>query len=196
MYLIAGLGNPGPRYKDTRHNIGFNVINLWAEDLDIHLTGRRFKSVNILTRFEGKKIFLVRPLTHMNQSGESIRSGVDYYGVQPERLLVVHDDLDLPLGRIKVVKNGGDGGHKGIMSLVRHLGTDGFARVRVGIGRPRYQESVEDFVLKPFYKEERQIVGQMIRMAVQACEIFVSKGVESAMNIINGQNLRMKEVTG
>jgi peptidyl-tRNA hydrolase, PTH1 family len=196
VYLIAGLGNPGPRYKDTRHNIGFNVINLWAEDLDVQLTGKRFQSVNILTRFEGEKIFLVRPLTHMNRSGESIRSGVDYYGVQPEKLLVVHDDLDLPVGRIRVVKNGGDGGHKGIMSLIHHLGIDGFARVRVGIGRPRYMEPVEDFVLKPFYKEERQIVGQVIRMAVQACEIFVGKGVESAMNIINGQNLRMKEVTG
>lgn len=194
--MIAGLGNPGPRYKNTRHNIGFNVIDLWAEDLHVRLTGRRFQSINTLTRFEGKRIFLIRPLTYMNRSGESIRSGVDYYEVQPENLLVIHDDLDLPLGRIKVVKNGGDGGHKGIMSLVHHLGTDRFSRVKVGIGRPRYTESVEDFVLKPFYKDEGRIVSQVIRTAVQACELFVSKGVESAMNIINGQNLGMKEVTG
>ena len=193
--MIAGLGNPGPRYKNTRHNIGFKVIDLWGDDLNVRLTGRRFQSLNILTRFEGKKIFLFRPLTYMNRSGESIRSGIDYYGVQLEKVLVVHDDLDLPVGRVKVVKNGGDGGHKGIMSLIHHLGTDGFARVKVGIGRPRYMEPVEDFVLKPFYEDERKIVDQVIRMAVQACELFVSKGVESAMNIINGQNLRMKEVT-
>ena len=195
MYLIAGLGNPGPKYKNTRHNIGFKVIDLLGADLDVQLTGRRFQSNNILTRFEGKKIFLVRPLTRMNRSGESIRSVVDYYGIQPEEILVVHDDLDLPVGRIKVVRNGGDGGHKGIMSITHQVGTDRFARVRVGIGRPRYMEPVEEFVLKPFYQDERRIVDGVIRMAVQACKLFIGKGVESAMNIINGQNLRMKEVT-
>ena len=193
--MIAGLGNPGPKYKNTRHNIGFKVIDLLGADLDVQLTGRRFQSNNILTRFEGKKIFLVRPLTRMNRSGESIRSVVDYYGIQPEEILVVHDDLDLPVGRIKVVRNGGDGGHKGIMSITHQVGTDRFARVRVGIGRPRYMEPVEEFVLKPFYQDERRIVDGVIRMAVQACKLFIGKGVESAMNIINGQNLRMKEVT-
>ena len=193
--MIAGLGNPGPKYKNTRHNIGFKVIDLLGADLDVQLTGRRFQSNNILTRFEGKKIFLVRPLTRMNRSGESIRSVVDYYGIQPEEILVVHDDLDLPVGRIKVVRNGGDGGHKGIMSITHQVGTDRFARVRVGIGRPRYTEPVEEFVLKPFYQDERRIVDGVIRMAVQACKLFIGKGVESAMNIINGQNLRMKEVT-
>ena len=193
--MIAGLGNPGPKYKNTRHNIGFKVIDLLGADLDVQLTGRRFQSNNILTRFEGKKIFLVRPLTRMNRSSESIRSVVDYYGIQPEEILVVHDDLDLPVGRIKVVRNGGDGGHKGIMSITHQVGTDRFARVRVGIGRPRYREPVEEFVLKPFYQDERRIVDGVIRMAVQACKLFIGKGVESAMNIINGQNLRMKEVT-
>ena len=193
--MIAGLGNPEPKYKNTRHNIGFKAIDLLGDDLNVRLTGRRFQSANILTRFEGKKIFLVRPLTHMNRSGESIKSAVGYYGVQPEELLVVHDDLDIPVGRIKVVKNGGDGGHKGIMSIIHHLGTGGFARVRVGIGRPRFSEPVEDFVLKPFYKDERKIVDRVIRMAAKACILFMSKGVGSAMNVINSQNLRMKEVT-
>jgi len=195
VYLIAGLGNPGPRYKNTRHNIGFKVINLWGDDLDIPLKGRRFQSRNALTRYEGKRIFLVRPLTYMNRSGESIRACVDYYGIQTENILVVHDDLDLPVGKIKVAKNGGSGGHKGVMSLVQHLGTKEFFRVKVGIDRPRYRESVENFVLNPFYKDEREIVEEVIRMAVQACGLFVSKGVESAMNVINSQNLREKEVT-
>jgi PTH1 family peptidyl-tRNA hydrolase len=195
VYLIAGLGNPGPRYKNTRHNIGFKVINLWGDDLNVQLSGRRFQSRNALTRFEGKRIFLVRPLTYMNLSGESIRACVDYYGIQTENILVVHDDLDLPVGKIKVAKNGGSGGHKGVMSLVQHLGTKEFFRVKVGIDRPRYRESVENFVLNPFYKDEREIVEEVIRMAVQACGLFVSKGVESAMNVINSQNLREKEVT-
>jgi len=195
VYLIAGLGNPGPGYKNTRHNIGFKVINLWGDDLGIPLMGRRFRSRNALTRFEGKRIFLVRPLTYMNRSGESIRACVDYYGIQTENALVVHDDLDLPVGKIKVAKNGGAGGHKGVMSLVQHLGTKKFPRVKVGIDRPRYRESVENFVLSPFYKDERKIVEEVIRMAVQACGLFVSEGVESAMNVINNQNLREKEVT-
>jgi PTH1 family peptidyl-tRNA hydrolase len=195
VYLIAGLGNPGPKYKNTRHNIGFKVINLWSDDLDILLNGRRFQSRNALTRFEGKRIVLVRPLTYMNRSGESIRACVDYYGIKPENVLVVHDDLDLPVGKIKVAKNGGAGGHKGVTSLVQHLGTKKFPRVKVGIDRPRYRESIESFVLSPFYKDERKIVEEVIRMAVKACRLFVSEGVESAMNVINSQNLTMKEVT-
>ncbi len=193
--MIAGLGNPGPRYKNTRHNIGFKVINLWGDDLNVRLSGRRFQSRNTLTRFEGKRIILLRPLTYMNRSGESIRACVDYYGIQAENVLVVHDDLDLPVGKIKVAKNGGAGGHKGVMSLVQHLGTKKFPRVKVGIDRPRYRESVENFVLSPFYKDEREIVEEVIRMAVQACGLFVGEGVESAMNVINNQNLREKEVT-
>jgi PTH1 family peptidyl-tRNA hydrolase len=195
VYLIAGLGNPGPKYKNTRHNIGFKVINLWGNDLNVCLTGRRFQSRNTLTRFEGKRILLVRPLTYMNRSGESIRASVDYYRIESEKVLVVHDDLDLPVGKIKVAKNGGAGGHKGVMSLVQHLGTKKFARVKVGIDRPRYRELIEDFVLSPFYKDEREIVEEVVRMAVQACGLFVSEGVESAMNVINSQNLTMKEVT-
>jgi len=195
VYLIAGLGNPGPKYKNTRHNIGFRVINLWGDDLNVCLTGRRFKSINALTRFAGKRIFLIRPLTYMNHSGESVRAAVDYYGLEFEKLLVIHDDLDLPLGRIKLVKNGGAGGHKGITSLIQHLGTTKFPRIRIGIGRPRYSESVEEFVLKPFYKDELEIIREVIRRAVQACELFVSQGIESAMNIVNGQNSRNKEVT-
>jgi PTH1 family peptidyl-tRNA hydrolase len=195
VYLIAGLGNPGPKYKNTRHNIGFKVINQWGDDLNVRLSGRRFQSFNTQTRFKGNRILLLRPLTYMNRSGESIRACVDYYRIEPENVLVVHDDLDLPLGKIKVAKNGGAGGHKGVMSLVQHLGTKNFHRIKVGIDRPRYRESVENFVLSPFYKDERKIVEDVIQLAVQACGLFIDKGAESAMNVINSQNLRMKEVT-
>ena len=125
----------------------------------------------------------------MNLSGESVRACADYYALETGRVLVVHDDLDIPLGRIKVVKDGGAGGHKGVASIIRHLGTTQFSRVRVGIGRPRYGEAVENYVLSPFYADEKGLAVEVLRVAVNACKLFVLEGVESAMNQINCQNL-------
>jgi PTH1 family peptidyl-tRNA hydrolase len=125
----------------------------------------------------------------MNLSGESVRACASYYGLEINRILVVHDELDLPLGRIKVARDGGPGGHKGVSSIIRHLGSKEFCRVKVGIGRPRYGEAVEDFVLAPFYADERGLAQEAIRLAVNACERFVLEGVESAMNHINRLNL-------
>jgi PTH1 family peptidyl-tRNA hydrolase len=189
VYLIAGLGNPGTRYRNTRHNIGFQVINLWGKSLGVRLNGRRFQSRNTQTKFQDKEIILLRPLTFMNQSGRSIRACLDFYSLQTENILVVHDDIDIPVGRIKVVRNGGAGGHKGILSLIHYLGTSEFPRVKIGVGRPRHLESIEDYVLSPFYRDEEEIIERVIRLAVRACELFVSEGVESAMNHINYENL-------
>ena len=117
-----------------------------------------------------------------------------HYDLGIENILVIHDDLDLPVGRVKVVRQGGAGGHRGISSLIQHLGTNQFSRVKLGIGRPRHNEPIEDFVLSPFYCEEKSIIEGVIRIAVEACELFVSRGVVSAMNAINCQNLAHKEV--
>lgn len=193
MYLIVGLGNPGSEYRDTRHNIGFSVIDLWCQDLGISLTNRRFQSKNIRTIFEEKGVMLLCPLTFMNESGKSVRACVDYYDLDSRSVLVILDDIDLPVGRIKVVRNGGAGGHKGVSSIIHHLGSTQFPRIKIGIGRPRYGESVEDYVLAPFYGDERGIMKKVIHMAVKACELFVSEGIESAMNHINCQNLGYKE---
>jgi PTH1 family peptidyl-tRNA hydrolase len=125
----------------------------------------------------------------MNQSGKPIKAFADLYHLSAEDILVVHDDLDLPVGRLKVVKSGGAGGHKGALSVIHHLGDNGFNRVKIGIGRPRYGESVEDYVLSPFYKDEKGVIGEVVKLGVQACELFVSKGVDFAMNHINSQNL-------
>ncbi len=193
-YLIVGLGNPGQRYNDTRHNTGFKVIDLWSRGLGVRLTNRRFRSRNTLTRIRDKKIILFCPLTFMNLSGQSVKACVDYYDLANTEVLVTHDDIDLPVGRIKVVNNGGAGGHKGVLSIIQHLGSMQFPRIKVGIGRPRFGESIEDYVLAPFYNDEKKIMERVIRMAVQACELVVSEGVEQAMSQINCQNLFNKEV--
>jgi PTH1 family peptidyl-tRNA hydrolase len=130
----------------------------------------------------------------MNQSGKSIKACLDVYQLKAENLLVIHDDIDLPVGRVKVVRNGGSGGHKGVTSIIEHLGTREFSRVKVGIGRPRYGETVERYVLSPFYRDDKEIIEEVIEMSVRACELFVSEGVVAAMNHINWENMADKEV--
>jgi PTH1 family peptidyl-tRNA hydrolase len=192
--LIAGLGNPGLRYKDTRHNIGSMALQRWAKLLDIRLGSRAFSAKGGRARVLEQEIILLCPQTYMNESGRSVRACADYYRIEPGNILVVHDDIDLDLGRIKVVKNGGSGGHKGVLSISQHLGTRAFNRVKIGVGRPRYNEPVDDFVLSPFYKDEEAVVNKVIEGAIKACELFVGQGVVSAMNFTNRQNFANKEV--
>jgi len=194
VFLIVGLGNPGEKYARTRHNVGFAVLHAWSDALGVRFSSRRFQAQHAQAVFQGKKVFLVCPETYMNLSGNAVRACRDYYDIDQEHILVIHDDLDLPFGRIKVGRKIGSGGHKGVDSIVRNLGTTGFARVKIGIGRPRYGEPVEDFVLSPFYKDQEGMLDQVIQGAVQACQLFVLDGVESAMNRINCQNFGNEEV--
>jgi peptidyl-tRNA hydrolase, PTH1 family len=193
MLLIAGLGNPGLKYRNTRHNIGFMVLRRWAELLDIRLAGRAFSAETGRVRIGEQEIVLLCPQTYMNESGRSVRACADFYRIEAENILIVHDEIDLELGRIKVVKNGGGAGHKGVLSIFQHLGTRAFNRVKIGVGRPRYNEPVDEFVLRPFYKDDEKIVEKVIEVAVQACELFVGQGVAQAMNFINRQNFANKE---
>jgi PTH1 family peptidyl-tRNA hydrolase len=185
VYLVVGLGNPGKGYSKTRHNIGFRVMESWSGKLCVRLTGHRFQAESTKARVDNLNVLLVRPLTYMNESGRSVRAFADYYHIENQSVVAVHDDLDLPLGRIKVVKNGGTGGHKGVRSIIEHLGTRDFCRVKVGIGRPRHGETVEAYVLSPFYEDERASVESVITAAVHACELLVTRGIEQAMNVIN-----------
>lgn len=190
MYLVAGLGNPGIKYRNTRHNVGFKVIYLWAKSLGVRLSGRRFDSRNIRTIFQGKPVMLLLPLTYMNQSGKSVRACVDFFGLGTENILVIHDDIDLPVGKIRIARGGGAGGHKGVLSIIQHLGTREFPRLKIGVGRPDDSgESIEDYVLSPFYGDEKEIIQQMIQVSVRACELFIADGIETTMNRINNQNL-------
>lgn len=188
-YLIVGLGNPGPEYKETRHSIGFKVIDLLSRNLGVRLTGRRFQAKNILTSYLDKRLILLCPMTFMNRSGISVRACADWFDVGIRNTLLVHDDLDLSFGSIKVVSAGGAGGHKGVLSVIQHLGSTDFPRVKIGIGRPRYGETIEDYVLASFYADEKSVIERITHMAVHACELFISDGLESTMNTINCQNL-------
>ena len=189
MYLIAGLGNPGAQYEHTRHNIGLEAVEQWGKLLGVTLGYLHFRSKHALFDYRGNKIVLLCPLTYMNKSGESVRDCIHHYDLEIDRLLVMHDDLDLPLGKIKVVKNGGAGGHKGVSSIIHLLGSSEFSRVKIGIGRPRHGEAVADYVLKCFYDDEEKLAEKVIRMAMKASELFILEGVEAAMNHINCRRL-------
>ncbi|MCG6880883.1 MAG: aminoacyl-tRNA hydrolase [Deltaproteobacteria bacterium] len=189
MYLIAGLGNPGPPYEHTRHNIGLKSVEQWGKSLGATLKIDRFGSKHAPVNFRGKKIVLLCPLTFMNKSGESVGDCLHYYDLASDRLLVIHDDLDLPLGRIKVIKHGGAGGHKGVLSIIGILGNSEFSRVKIGIGRPCHGEAIADYVLSDFYDNEKKLAEDVIRTAIEAAELFVLEGVQTAMNRINCRRL-------
>jgi len=189
LYLIAGLGNPGPQYEHTRHNIGQEAVEQWGESLGVTLKSLLFRSKHALADFRGNPIVLLCPLTFMNKSGESVRDCIHHYDLETKKLLVIHDDLDMPLGKIKVVRDGGAGGHKGVSSIIHLLGSSEFSRVKIGIGRPRHGETVVDYVLSCFYEDEKKLAEEIMGMAVKASQLFVLEGVEAAMNHINCRRL-------
>ena len=193
MALIVGLGNPGQAYQQTRHNMGFLSLAYWCRILGVEMKDSRFHTRSATCSMGGRKIDLICPQTFMNRSGEAVRAWADYYGVETGDVLVLHDDLDLPLGRVKVAREGGAGGHKGILSIIQHMGDTHFSRVKIGIGRPKYDEPIENYVLSPFYSDETSLIENVIEMAVRASELWVLEGVESAMNHINCQHLLNKE---
>ncbi len=189
VYLIVGLGNPGLEYRDTRHNAGFMVIERWASELGVVLKEDKWARWGIVQFDDNKKVILQCPLTFMNLSGEAVRIYKEYYRIPYENLMVIHDDLDLQVGRLKIARDGGSGGHKGVLSIIEALGSKDFPRLRIGIGRPKYGESIEEYVLSPFYKEEMEIIERVISLAVEGCKLFITKGIDHAMNKINPQNL-------
>ena len=189
MYLIVGLGNPGSEFENTRHNLGFRVIESWVSKLGVNLIESDLCKVAFV-ELGGKKVILQCPLTFMNLSGKAVRAYKDCYDIKTENILVIHDDLDLPLGRLRLARNGGSGGHKGVQSIIEELGSQDFPRLRIGIGRPRYGERIEDFVLSPFYKDQRKTIEKVIPIAIEGCELFVSNGIDYAMNKINGIKIK------
>ncbi len=189
MYLIAGLGNPGPQYEHTRHNIGQEAVEQWGKSLGVTLKSLLFRSKHAPADFRGNPIVLLCPLTFMNKSGESVRDCIRHYDLETKKLLVIHDDLDMPLGKIKVVRDGGAGGHRGVSSIIHLLGSSEFSRVKIGIGRPRHGEAVADYVLSCFYDDEKKLAEKIMGMAVKASQLFVLEGVEAAMNHINCRRL-------
>ena len=196
MFLIAGLGNPGKKYSRTRHNVGFEILNRWSEMLGAPMKGRRFQSRSAIAHFQRKAIILLRPITYMNRSGQAIKACLDYYRLHLDQILIVHDDLDLPTGKLKLVPKGGTGGHKGVRSIIDHVGTDHFSRLKIGIGRPQYDEDVEDYVLTSFYPDEKELIEKAIPRAIKACELVILTGIERAMNQVNSQDFLEGNRTG
>lgn len=186
MKMIIGLGNPGKQYEKTRHNIGFHVIDELADRWGpAPVMQTKFNGMyTIIHRPEGK-VMLVKPLTYMNLSGECVRPLMDYYDIAPEDIVVIYDDLDLPPGTIRLRQKGSAGGHNGMKSLIAHLGTDGFNRIRVGIDRPPSGMKVADYVLSSFSKEEQPVMEQMVQKSAAACEAWLTKPFLEVMNEFN-----------
>ena len=193
MRLVIGLGNPGDQYAGTRHNIGFSAVDIVASRNGISLSHNRFSSTVGTGRICGSQIMLAKPQTYMNLSGRAVRQIVDFYKLNLDELLVVHDDMDVELGRIKVVAGGGTGGHNGVASIAHEMGATDFARIKIGVGRPRTGQTAEDYVLNRFRPDDLDIVVQVTELAAAAVETAVSKGVAEAQSRFNRKDLNVKE---
>ncbi len=190
--LIVGLGNPEPKYEHTRHNIGFMVVDRLAQSWQISLSDhRKFKGSFGEGRVAGSdKVRLLEPSTYMNRSGQAIRAVLDWYKLPPESVMVVYDDMDLPLGRIRLRLSGSAGGHNGMKSTISHLGTQEFPRLRIGIGKPDDGASDTDtvsHVLGKFSPQEAKIVPEVLNLALDAIETSLRDGVEKAMSLYNNR---------
>ena len=187
MYLIAGLGNPGREYDMTRHNIGFEVIDYIADKQKIKIKKLKFKGLYQKSEIEGEDVILLKPQTYMNLSGESIRDFAAFFKIPPEKVIVISDDIYLDEGRIRIRKGGSAGGHNGLKSIIYQLNSDGFIRIRVGVGK-KQEESQElaDFVLSRFTKSQIPVLEKAIINASDAVSEIIKNGIESAMNKFNG----------
>ncbi|SDK60286.1 aminoacyl-tRNA hydrolase [Sediminibacillus albus] len=185
MKCIVGLGNPGKKFEQTRHNIGFMIIDELAARYQLKLKKKKFNGLYAMETIYGEKVLLLEPQTYMNLSGESLRPLIDYYGIDISDTVVIYDELDLPLGKIRLREKGGHGGHNGIRSIIDHLGTKEFKRIRVGIGRPSIPQPVPDYVLGTFNKEEQQEANAVIQKAADACEAWMQKPFLEVMNEFN-----------
>ena len=186
MYMIAGLGNPGGKYEKTKHNMGFQVIDLLADKYHIEMNQKKHKAICGTGVIEGVKVLLLKPQTFMNLSGESIRDAVDFYKIDPEtELIVIYDDISLAPGHLRIRKKGSAGGHNGIKNIIQHLGTQVFPRIRVGVGEKPEGWDLADYVLSGFSKEDEALVKESWERAVEAAAVMLTDGPEKAMNDFN-----------
>jgi peptidyl-tRNA hydrolase, PTH1 family len=189
--LIVGLGNPEPKYDKTRHNIGFEVVDELARRVQISWSeNRRFQALLGEGRgLTSDKLRLLKPLTYMNRSGQAIRAAIDWYKIPPESVLIVYDELDLPVGRLRLRLSGSAGGHNGMKSAIAHLGTQSFPRLRIGIGKSEPDKNTVGHVLGKFSPDESKIISEVIPLAVDAIELSLKQGVEKAMSLYNSRTI-------
>lgn len=196
MKIIAGLGNPGAEYVHTKHNVGFMLVDALAEHLNAPAWKEDFFSALTEVRIGGEKVFLVKPLTYMNNSGEALGPMLSYYKLDVDDLVVVHDDMDIPAGMVRIRRKGSSGGHNGIKSIIAHVGSEDFARVRIGIGRPPAGWTVIHHVLAPFSTEDAPKIRAAIDYLLPAVESIVTDGVDFAMNRYNPHKKKTKKQEG
>lgn len=186
MYLIVGLGNPGNKYKNNRHNIGFRVVEALAERHSIRLDTDKHKGIIGKGMIGSEKVVIAKPLTFMNLSGECVRSVADFYKIPVENIIVVFDDISLDVGKLRIRKKGSAGGHNGIKSIIAHLGGDNFPRLKFGVGDKPNGMDLADYVLGNFSKEDEAILKSEIIRACDGVEVMITEGCDSAMNKYNG----------
>lgn len=186
-YLVVGLGNPTARYQSTRHNIGFRVADAL---LGAETTFDKFDGIMGKLNLEGRAVVVLKPQTYMNLSGRSVRPAMDFYKVDRSRLIVIHDELDVPFGQVRLKLGGGEAGHNGLRSISQELGSKEYVRLRVGIGRPpkEFLGQVADFVLQAFPPAEEALVGDLVQKATSAIRLVLQRGFDSAMNEVNRRN--------
>ncbi len=188
--LIVGLGNPEPKYDRTRHNIGFEAVDKLADVWGISWqNNQKFQGfVGEGISVNGQKVRLLKPLTYMNRSGQSVRAVLDWYKLSPDSILVIYDDMDLPPGRIRMRLSGSAGGHNGIKSIIAHLGGENFARLRIGIGKNKSNETISH-VLGKFTPEEMEVMKKLLDLMIEAIELGIKQGLEKAMSLYNNKSI-------
>ncbi|HBA97262.1 MAG TPA: aminoacyl-tRNA hydrolase [Lachnospiraceae bacterium] len=186
MFIIAGLGNPERKYDGTRHNIGFSAITALSDAYDIPLDFKKHKALCGKGYIGGQKVLLAMPLTYMNLSGESIRELVDYYKINPEdELIIIYDDINLAPGRLRIRARGSAGGHNGMKSIIAHLGSQDFMRIRIGVGEKPKGWDLADYVLGRFNREDEPVIRKTLQSTVKACEMIMLENIGAAMNKFN-----------
>ncbi|MBQ7549855.1 MAG: aminoacyl-tRNA hydrolase [Clostridia bacterium] len=185
-FLIVGLGNPGRNYEFTRHNSGFLTLDHISAELDVEIKKFKFKALTGDAVIDGHRCLLMKPQTFMNNSGESVRDAAAFYKIPPERIIVIFDDISLPCGKLRIRRKGTDGGHNGIKSIIYHLKSDNFPRIKIGVGaKPDPEYELADWVLSRFGREDMELLKQAITKATEALPFIIDGDIEKAMNIAN-----------
>lgn len=186
-WLVVGLGNPGPKYEWTRHNMGFLVIDELAEREKIPVQKLKYRALTNTAVIGGRSVLLMKPTTYMNLSGESVGEAARFYKIPPERVLVISDDVALPQGKLRVRRSGSAGGHNGLKNIISHLGSDQFPRIKVGVGgKPHPDHDMADWVLGKFTGQDRKVMEEAISRAADAVTLFLEQGPDQAMAKFNG----------
>ena len=184
-YIVAGLGNPGRKYENTRHNAGFITVDALAEKTGVRIDRIKFKSLCATANINGKKVLLMKPSTYMNNSGLAVKEAMGFYKVPPEKTIIIMDDISLDVGKLRIRRKGSDGGHNGIKNIIYLTGSDQFPRIKVGVGHKPEKWDLADWVLSSFTQSEKKLIDEAAKNACEAVELMVSGETDKAMNLFN-----------